>query len=93
MEILGFGIILEFREVLVQLLITGGMGSKPANQNLTYSQGYYGKCEELGVLILIQEVQEVFSLIKAQLKLKGTLVNVVKWGASLEHRGCREHPH
>jgi len=47
--------------------------------------------EENGVLILIQEVQEVFSLIKTQLKLKGTLVIVVKWGASLEYRGCREH--
>jgi len=46
--------------------------------------------EKNGVLILIQEVQEVFSLIKAQLKLKGTLVIVVKWGASLEYRGCRE---
>ena len=54
MEILGFGVILEFREVLVQLLITGGMGSNPANQNLTYGQGYYGKCEELGVYTGIQ---------------------------------------
>jgi len=41
-------------------------------------------------LILIQEVQEVFSLTKAQLKLKGTLVIVVKWGANFEYRGCRE---
>jgi len=49
--------------------------------------------EKNGVLILIQEMQEVFSLIKAQLKLKGTFVIMVKWGASLEHRGCREHPH
>ena len=50
MEILGFGVILEFREVLVQLLITGGIGSNPANQNLTYGQGYSGKCEELGYI-------------------------------------------
>jgi len=49
--------------------------------------------EKNGVLILIQEVQEVFSLIKAQLKLKGTLVIVVKWGASLEYWGCQKQAH
>jgi len=38
----------------VQLLITRGVGTNPTNQNLTYGQGYSGKCEALGVYTGIQ---------------------------------------
>ena len=40
----------------VQLLITGGVRSNPTNQDLTYGQGYSGKCEELRVYTGIQGV-------------------------------------
>ena len=45
-------------------LINGGVGNNPTNQNLTYDQGYSGKCEKLGVYTGIQGVQRVTPLIK-----------------------------
>ena len=45
-------------------LINGGVGNNPTNQNLTYGQGYSGKCEELKVYTGIQGVQRVTPLIR-----------------------------
>jgi len=42
-KILGIGVVSAFREVWVQLLITGGVGS-----NVTNKKGIFGNCEELG---------------------------------------------
>ena len=45
-------------------LINGGVGNNPTNPNLTYGQGFSGKCEALEVYTGIKGVQRVSPLIR-----------------------------
>jgi len=49
----------------VHSLINGGVGNNSTNQNLTYGQGYSGKCEALEVYTGIKGVQRVSPLVRA----------------------------